>query len=51
MTLSDTNKFNTIPDKYGDMVYSIAMTQLMDKSMSGDISQDVFLKLVILITI
>lgn len=46
MTQIDKNKFNTILDKYGDMVYSIAMTHLSDKSIAGDISQNVFLKLV-----
>lgn len=46
MTLSDKNKFNIILDKYADMVYSIAMTHLMDKSMADDISQEVFLRLV-----
>lgn len=46
MTQIDKNKFNTILDKYGDMVYSIAMTHLSDKSMAGDISQNVFLKFV-----
>lgn len=46
MTQIDKNKFNTILDKYGDMVYSIAMTHLSDKSMAEDISQNVFLKFV-----
>jgi len=43
---TDKNKFNIILDKYGDMVYSIAVTHLSDKSLAGDISQNVFFKLV-----
>ena len=41
----DKNKFNGILEKYGDMVYSIAVTHLSDKGMAGDISQNVFFKL------
>lgn len=46
MAQTDKNKFNIILDKYADMVYSIAVTHLSDKDMAGDISQNVFLKLV-----
>lgn len=46
MKKTDNSIFENILEKYGDMVYRIAYTHVLDKDMAEDIVQEVFLKLV-----